>query len=174
MLQRLHHVAYRCLDAAETVDFYTNVIGLKFAHAISQDRVPSTQQFSPHLHIFFELGDGSYLAFFELANAALPQRDPNTPDWVQHLALEVADTAALLEGKRRLTERGIDVVGPTDHGFCKSIYFFDPSGHRMEMTARTEKPGDLHRFADAAPAILADWEACKKQGALSQQAALTA
>jgi catechol 2,3-dioxygenase-like lactoylglutathione lyase family enzyme len=75
MLQRLHHVAYRCLDAAETVDFYTNVIGLRFAHAISQDRVPSTQEFSPHLHIFFELGDGSYLAFFELGKAAQPQRD---------------------------------------------------------------------------------------------------
>jgi catechol 2,3-dioxygenase-like lactoylglutathione lyase family enzyme len=56
MLQRLHHVAYRCLDATETVGFYTNVIGLKFAHAIAQDRVPSTQELSPHIHIFFELG----------------------------------------------------------------------------------------------------------------------
>src|SRR5215472_13821122 len=121
MLQRLHHVAYRCLNAAETVDFYTKVIGLRFAHAIDQDRVPSTQEFSPHLHIFFELRDGSYLAFFELAAAPAPRRDPNTPDWVQHLALEVADEAALLEGKRRLNMRGIDVVGPTDNGFCKSI-----------------------------------------------------
>jgi glyoxylase I family protein len=167
MLQRLHHVAYRCLDAAQTLDFYTNVVGPKFAHAIAQDRVPSTQEFSPHIHIFFELGDGSYLAFFELANAMAPQRDPNTPDWVQHLALEVVDEAALHEGKRRLTERGIDVVGPADHRFCKSIYFFDPSGHRMEMTARTEKTGDLDQFARAAPATLADWEARKRQGALN-------
>ena len=170
MLQRLHHVAYRCRDAAETVDFYTNVIGLKFAHAISQDRVPSTQAFSPHLHIFFELGDGSHLAFFELAKAPPPQRDPNTSDWVQHLALEVADEAALVEGMRRLTERGIDVVGPTDHRFCKSIYFFDPSGHRMEMTARTEQAGDRDRFAQAAPVVLAEWEARKKHDAWSGQA----
>jgi glyoxylase I family protein len=170
MLQRLHHVAYRCLDAANTVDFYTNVIGLKFAHAIAQDRVPSTQAFSPHLHIFFELGDGSYLAFFELAKAAPPNRDPNTPDWVQHLALEVADEATLNEGKRRLMERGVDVVGPTDHGFCKSIYFFDPSGHRMEMTARTEQAGDLDRFAKAAPAILAEWE-MRKQAGIKEPAA---
>jgi len=167
MLERLHHVAYRCLDAAETVDFYTNVIGLRFAHAISQDRVPSTQEFSPHLHIFFELGDGSYLAFFELAKAPAPLKDPNTPDWVQHLALEVKDQATLLEGKRRLQARGIDVVGPTDHGFCQSIYFFDPSGHRMEMTAKTEQVEDRDRFAQAAPAILAQWEQRKRQGALT-------
>jgi catechol 2,3-dioxygenase-like lactoylglutathione lyase family enzyme len=167
MFQRLHHVAYRCSDAAATVDFYTNVIGLKFAHAIAQDRVPSTQAFSPHLHIFFELADGSYLAFFALANAKPALKDPNTPDWVQHLALEVVDEAALLEGKRRLTERGIDVVGPTDHGFCKSIYFFDPSGHRMEMTARTETAGDTERFARAAPAILATWEERRRSGALA-------
>lgn|ERR1019366_2132067 len=166
MLQRLHHVSYRCSNAAETVDFYTNVIGLKFAHAIVQDRVPSTQEFSPHLHMFFELGDGSYLAFFELAIAAPPQRDPNTPEWVQHLSLEVVDEAALLEGKRRLTDHGIDVVGPTDHGFCKSIYFFDPSGHRMEMTVRTERAGDLDRFAQVAPAILTKWEDRKRLHAL--------
>lgn len=167
MLQRLHHVAYRCLNAAETVEFYTSVIGLKFAHAIAQDRVPSTQEFSPHLHVFFELGDGSYLAFFELANAAPPEKDPNTPDWVQHLALEVTGEAALLEGKRRLTACGIQVVGPVDHEFCKSIYFFEPSGHRMEMTARTEKSGDRERFSQAAPSILAEWEERRRSGALA-------
>jgi glyoxylase I family protein len=173
MLQRLHHVAYRCLDATETVDFYTKVIGLKFARAVAQDRVPSTQEFSPHIHIFFELGDGSYLAFFELAKALPPQKDPNTPDWVQHLALEVVDEAALHEGKRRLTERGIEVVGPTDHGFCKSIYFFEPSGHRMEMTARTEEPGALERFAEVAPAVLTEWEDRRRSGALASQAVST-
>ena len=84
-------------------------------------------------------------------------------------SLEVADAAALHDGERRLTERGIEVVGPTDHGFCKSIYFFDPSGHRMEMTARTERAADRDRFAQAAPAILADWEARRRAGALTYQ-----
>lgn len=167
LFQRLHHVAYRCSDAAATVDFHSNVIGLKFAHAISRDRVPSMQAFSPHPHIFFELAEGSTLAFFALANAPPALKDPNTADRVRHLALEVADDATLLEGKRRLTERGIDVVGPTDHGFCKSIWFFDPSLHRMEMTARTETSGGGERFAREAPAILATWEERPRSGALA-------
>ena len=170
MLQKLHHVAYRCDDAAATVVFYRDVIGLKFAHAIAQDRVPSTQAFEPHLHVFFELADGSYIAFFELAGSPPPERDPNTPAWVQHLALEVAEAAALAEGKRRLEANGIEVIGPIDHGFCRSIYFFDPNGHRLEMTIRTEPPGALDRFAAAAPATLATWEARKRAGALTSPA----
>jgi hypothetical protein len=57
----------------------------------------------------------------------------------------------------------LNEVLPTNHGFCKSIYFFDPNGQRMEMTAKTEKPGERDRFAQAAPAVLAEWEPHKKQ-----------
>ncbi len=167
MLQKLHHVAYRCDDAARTVAFYTDVLGLKFVHAIAQDRVPSTQAFTPHLHIFFELADGSYIAFFELPGSPPAMRDPNTPPWVQHLALEVADEAALIEGKRRLEAHGAEVRGPVDHGFCQSIYFFDPSGHRLEMTIRTERPGELEHFAREANETLEKWQARKAEGALA-------
>ncbi len=163
MLQRLHHVAYRCTNAAETVEFYTKVIGLPFAHAITNDYVPSIKEYSPHLHIFFEMADGSYIAFFEVPKSKPAQKDPNTPDWVQHLALEVKDEAALLEGKKRLEAHGISVVGPTDHGFCKSIYFFDPSGHRMEMTTRCEKPGELDQFRHEAYELLKEWEARRRK-----------
>jgi len=161
MLRKLHHAAYRCRDAGETADFYTNLLGLRLAHIIVQDRVPSTQAYSPHAHIFFEMADGSYIAFFELAAAPPAQRDPNTPDWVQHLALEIDDEAELLASRQRLIAAGIDVVGPTDHGFCKSIYFFDPSGHRMELTARTDRADQRDRFAAEAPAALAAWQARK-------------
>jgi len=161
MLRKLHHVAYRCRDAGETADFYTKLLGLRLAHIIVQDRVPSTQAYSPHAHIFFEMADGSYIAFFELAAAPPAQKDPNTPDWVQHLALEIDDEAELLASRQRLIAAGIDVVGPTDHGFCKSIYFFDPSGHRMELTARTDRADQRDRFAAEAPAALAAWQARK-------------
>ena len=66
-VQRLNHVAYRCRDAQETTEFYADVLGLRLAHTIVQDRVPSTQELAPHAHIFFELGDGSWVAFFDVS-----------------------------------------------------------------------------------------------------------
>lgn len=161
MLQKLHHVAYRCRDAGETAEFYIGLLGLRLAHTIVQDRVPSTQAYSPHAHIFFEMADGSYIAFFELAAAPPAQKDPNTPDWVQHLALEVESDTELLASKQRLEQAGLSVVGPTDHGFCKSIYFFDPSGHRLELTARTDRPEQRDHFAAEAATALAAWQARK-------------
>lgn len=161
MLQKLHHVAYRCTDAAETVKFYTEVIGLRFVHAVTADDVPSTREFSPHLHIFFEMADGSCIAFFEVPVSGPAQKDPNTPGWVQHLALEVKDMDALHEGKRRLEAAGMDVIGPVDHHICQSIYFFDPSGHRLEMTVPTEDFSTAEHEREAY-AMLAAWEKRKR------------
>jgi catechol-2,3-dioxygenase len=88
---------------------------------------------------------------------------------VQHLALEVKDAAALLEGKRRLEAHGVSVVGPHDHGMCQSIYFFDPSGHRMEMTVVTERPGEREEMAADAYRILDEWDDRKARRAMAAQ-----
>ena len=165
MLQKLHHVAYRCKDATQTVDFYTNVLGLTFSHAIAQDRVPSTQAWNPHLHVFFEMEDKSSIAFFELPELPDMQPDPNTPNWVQHLALEVKDMETMREGVRRLRDRGLEVIGPIDHHFCQSVYFFDPSGHRLEMTVRTDAQHDPQHSAQQARETLANWQARKAEHA---------
>lgn len=166
MLKKLHHVAYRCADAQATVDFYTKMLGLKFAHALSNDRVPSTQAWSPHLHIFFEMEDGSYIAFFEVPCSPPAQKDPNTPEWVQHLALEVESEKVLLDTKQKLEAAGVKVVGVTDHGFCESIYFFDPSGHRLEMTIRTDSEAEREDFAKEADSVLKTWVKRKASGEL--------
>jgi catechol 2,3-dioxygenase-like lactoylglutathione lyase family enzyme len=158
MLQKLHHVAYRCADAGETVEFYTKVLGLPLVHALTNDYVPSVKEYSPHIHIFFEMADGSYIAFFEVPKSPPQQKDSNTPEWVQHLALEVADEAALLAGKQRLEENNVSFVGPVDHHFCKSIYFFDPSGHRLEITTRTEQPGEAEKNREAAADVVKAWQ----------------
>ena len=164
MFQKLHHVAYRCRDAQETVEFYTKVVGLKYA---AGEQTPEGAR--PYgeevdlIHIFFECADGSYIAFFDLPSSPPMQADPNTPSWVNHIAFEVPGMDALLEGKRRLEAAGVDVQGPKDHSFCQSIYFFDPNGIRLEMTARTEAPGELERMEQAAEGQLAAWNVRKQR-----------
>src|SRR5437868_13635793 len=123
-IKSLHHVAYRCKDAKQTAEFYTRVLGLDHPIAISEDHVPSTGEQDPYMHVFFRMGDGSYVAFFELPGSPPMGRDPNTPEWVQHLALRVPDEAALMRCKARIESHGLEVLGPVDHGMCKSIYFF--------------------------------------------------
>jgi len=161
-VQKLNHVAYRCRDAAETMTFYRDVLGLKLAHVITQDRVPSTQELAPHCHLFFEMGDGSWVAFFDLSNEPIVAQQQN-PDWAQHLALEVDSVEALTQAHENLVAHDVEVLGPVDHGFIRSIYFYDPSGHRLELTVRTVDPGDLDRFAAEAPDLIAAWTA-KKAG----------
>lgn len=132
----LHHFAYRCRDAEETRAFYEDLLGLPLACVIKEDHVPSTGEYSPYVHIFFEMGDGSYVAFFDLGDGKPTEPDPGTPRWVNHLALEVDSEDKLNAAKARLEEAGVDVLGVTDHGFVRSIYFFDPNGIRLELTCR--------------------------------------
>jgi catechol 2,3-dioxygenase-like lactoylglutathione lyase family enzyme len=157
LIERIHHVAYRCRDARETVEFYRDLLGMDFLLAISEDRVPSTREEDPYMHVFLDAGQGNILAFFEIPNSPPMGRDPNTPSWVQHIAFKVRDVPALLEAKRRLGERGVDVVGPTNHELFQSIYFFDPNGHRIELAADTSTPDMLSRLHQVAPAMLEDW-----------------
>ena len=160
LCKKLHHAAFRCKDAAETTKFYTEVLGLKFAHAMGEDHVPSTGQYSPHIHIFFEMEDGSNIAFFECPqDPGEPSgRDPQTPGWVQHFAFEVDSLETLMQAKQDLQAKGVSVVGPTNHDdFITSIYFFDPSGHRLELTTRTADPARHQLFEAEAPQVLALW-----------------
>ena len=130
----LHHFAYRCRDAEETRHFYEDILGLPLIHVIRQDRVPSTQEHCPHAHIFFRMTDGSCVAFFDLGDNQIAAPSPNTPEWVNHLALRVGSLDELEVARKRLAAAGIEVLGPTDHHFIKSIYFFDPNGIRLELT----------------------------------------
>ena len=161
-IQQIHHVAYRCNDAKETVDFYTQVLGMEFLMAMAEDKAPSTKADDPYMHVFFDAGMGNILAFFELPNSPPMQRDPNTPDWVQHIALQVADEDALMVAKATAQTAGLDVVGPTDHEVFKSIYFFDPNGHRIEITTVTAKPGIAERLKAIAPAMVEEWSRTKR------------
>jgi glyoxylase I family protein len=161
-LQGLHHVAYRCRDAKETTAFYRDLLGLELDIAISENKVPSTGEWSPHIHIFFKMGDGSYVAFFELPESPDMELDQNTPDWVQHLALKVDTLDELNALKARIEAAGLDVVGPTDHKICQSIYFFDPNGHRMEVAVDTATADLMGSLNGRAEAVLEDWSKTKR------------
>ena len=158
-IQRLHHFAWRCRNAEETRHFYEDLLGLPLVHVIKLDHVPSTGEYCPYVHLFFAMDDGSAIAFFDLGDneAALPS--PNTPPWVNHIALQVADAAKLGAMKHRLSAAGVEVRGVVDHGFVESIYFFDPNGLRVELTRSTVEPAVLEGYAQEAHATLARWTA---------------
>ncbi len=149
----LDHVAYRCRDAKETTEFYTKLLNMRLVAAVTDSHVQSTKEYCPHIHVFFAMEDGSCVAFFETPEEPPMGRDPNTPAWVQHLALRVKDRETLMAAKERLEAAGIEVIGPKDGHLCVSIYFFDPSGHRLELTNRKVTPDerterDAHRVLE--------------------------
>jgi glyoxylase I family protein len=161
-IEQIHHVAYRCKDAKETVEWYGKYLGMDFVLAIAENEVPSTKEPDPYMHVFLDAGNNNVLAFFELPNQPAMSRDPNTPDWVQHIAFEVESVDVLLEAKSKLEADGHSVVGITDHTIFKSIYFFDPSGHRLELTANTATP-EMRRKLDAVKwDMLNEWAETKK------------
>jgi len=161
-LKGVHHVAYRCRNAKETVEFYQKTLGMDFQLAIAEDHVPSTGAYDPYMHIFLDAGNGNVLAFFELPEQPEMGRDPNTPVWVQHIALRVGSLDELLAAKTHLESLGLDVLGPTHHGIFKSIYFFDPNGHRLELTADIATPEQLAQLKSVAQPMIEEWAATKK------------
>jgi len=161
-LKRIHHVAYRCRDAKVTVDFYQRVLKMGFQLAIAENEVPSTKAPDPYMHVFLDAGMGNVLAFFELPNSPDMDRDHNTPLWVQHIAFEVADLAALDAAKAHIEAQDVDVLGPVNHGVFQSIYFFDPNGHRIELAANTGTPEQMAMLHEVAPAMLEEWSQTKR------------
>lgn len=157
----VHHVAYRCNDAKETVEFYQSVLGMDFLLAIAEDEVPSTGEADPYMHVFLDAGAGNVLAFFELPTQPGMRRDRNTPAWVQHIAFKVSSLDALEAAKRRAETFGLEVTGPTHHGIFKSIYFFDPNGHRLELACDIATPAQLSELKRVAPDMLEEWSTTK-------------
>lgn len=89
-------------------------------------------------------------------------RDENTPVWVQHIAFEVTDLDTLLAAKTHIEAQGIDVLGPTFHGVFKSIYFFDPNGHRIELACNIGTADQYAELERVAPLMLEEWSLTKR------------
>jgi catechol 2,3-dioxygenase-like lactoylglutathione lyase family enzyme len=162
-IEQIHHVAYRCRDAKETVLWYQKMLKMDFVLAIAEDEVPSTKEPDPYMHVFLDAGNGNVLAFFELPTRPEMGRDPNTPEWVQHIAFKVKDRATLLEFKSHLEANGVKVLGVTDHGIFHSIYCFDPNGHRVELACPDpDEDAQLAKLDAVKWEMLEEWSRTKR------------
>lgn len=161
-IRKIHHVAYRCRDARETVAWYEKNLGMKLVLAIAEDQVPSTKDPDPYMHLFMDAGNGNVLAFFEIPNSPPMGRDAHTPEWVQHIAFEVGSVEELEQAKARLEANGVPVLGITDHTIFQSIYFFDPNGHRLELAANTGTPDMYRRLDDVKYEMVEEWSRTKR------------
>ena len=161
-ISRIHHAAYRCKDAKETVEWYAKNLYMDFVLAIAENLVPSTKAPDPYMHIFLDAGGGNVLAFFELPNSPEMGRDENTPAWVQHMAFEVDSMETLLAAKAKLEANGVEVLGPTNHTIFKSIYFFDPNGHRLELATNTGTPEMYKTLDEVKWDMLNEWSKTKR------------
>ncbi|MEX2649947.1 MAG: VOC family protein [Alphaproteobacteria bacterium] len=135
MIKGLHHNAYRCRDSEATRAFYEGFLGLPLAGTLEIKETKSGRR-TETLHTFYRLDDGSFLAFFEAPDQPFEFKDQH--DYDLHIALEVTPDdlkAMLAKGKAA----GIETRGVSDHGFIDSIYFRDPNGYVIELTAK--RPG---------------------------------
>ena len=158
MLKGLHHNAYRCRDSEETRRFYEDFLGLPLVNAFP---IAETKSGRPTrtLHSFYAMDDGSCLAFFE---------DPTRPfdfkaqhDFDLHIALEVTpDDLHKMFAKGQAA--GIETRGISDHGFIDSIYFRDPNGYVIELTAkRPDHDAQMLAAREGAHKQLQDWQRSK-------------
>tara|TARA_R110000824_G_scaffold155226_1_gene327514 strand:- start:62146 stop:62739 length:594 start_codon:yes stop_codon:yes gene_type:complete len=157
-IKGMHHIAYRCRDAAETKKFYVDLLGLKQSAALAFDKDPSGAD-RPYMHLFFEMGDGNYIAFFD-APATASDDVFTMKDGIEdyHFAFEVETKNEQDAFIRRLKEAKVSVFGPIDHHFCHSIYFFDPNGLACEITTKDAKhDAILADEASKAEAVMKQW-----------------
>jgi catechol 2,3-dioxygenase-like lactoylglutathione lyase family enzyme len=152
MIKGLHHNAYRCRDTEETRAFYEDFLGLPL---ISAFKVAEGRG----LHSFFKMEDGACLAFFEVPGR--PFEFKRQEDLDLHIALGV-DPATFESTLQKGRDQGREVRGPVDHGFCRSIYFRDPNGYVIELTADTGTHREMIDPALSRPhAALAEWQRTK-------------
>ena len=158
MIKGLHHNAYRCRDSAETRTFYEDFLGLPLAGTLDISETKTGREIKV-LHTFYGMDDGSYLAFFEAPDQPFEFKEQHYYDL--HIALEVTPDV-LQEMFEKGKAEGIDTRGIADHEFVRSIYFRDPNGYVIELTAKTEDhDSHMDPATNNARGILDDWQASK-------------
>ena len=161
MLKGLHHNAYRCRDSEETRKFYEDFLGLPLAHTLAIGESKTGRQ-TKMLHTFYRMDDNSCLAFFEVPDTPFAFKDQE--DYDLHIALEVEpDQLQPMFDKGKAA--GIDTRGISDPGFIDSIYFRDPNGYVIELTAKRANHDEaMDPAANGARRKLDEWQTAKAGG----------
>ncbi len=162
MIKGLHHNAYRCRDSEETRKFYEDFLGLPLVHTLHIQET-KTGRGTSVLHTFFQLDDGSCLAFFEAPDRPFDFKEQH--DFDLHIALEV-EPAALDAMFAKAKAEGREVRGISDHQFIRSIYFRDPNGYVIELAAKVPgREGAMDPTKNRARDLLNEWQAQKASAA---------
>jgi len=160
VIKGLHHNAYRCRDSEETRRFYEDFLGLPLSGSLEIGETKTGRK-TAVLHTFYRLDDGSYLAFFEAPD--MPFDFKAQHDFDLHIALEV-EPAALDDMMAKGKRLGMEIRGVSDHHFVRSIYFRDPNGYVIELTAKTAvHDSAMDPASNEARGILDRWQASKKK-----------
>jgi catechol 2,3-dioxygenase-like lactoylglutathione lyase family enzyme len=136
-IRGVHHTAWRCRDAAETRWFYETVCGLELEAALAFKEAPGSGLPLRYMHLFFKMGDGNFVAFFDIPDSAKEEYFKQRSGFNLHFAMEVDTMAELETFKQRWQDHGLEVYGPLDHHFVHSIYTYDPNGIQVEITCKT-------------------------------------
>ncbi len=149
----VHHLAICTKNMKEQVEFFTQVVGMELVALYWMHGVKNTY------HGFVKLGDSSSIAFVQGAESGeiQPQTGVSHASWtaglvapgaMQHLALNVDTEEDLLTMRDRVRSHGHWVMGPLDHGFCKSIYFAGPEGMMLEFSTSEGEAIDAESWID--------------------------
>ena len=152
----IHHIAIMASDIKKHIAFFSEVMNFPLVALFDMHGVPGG------LHAFLRMNDHSFFSIVQLpdvdkipvtlgvthsGNGALP----SAAGTMQHLAFRADDEEGLLGMRDRLRSQGINVIGPLDHGFCKSIYFAGPDQMTLEVAAPAT-PVDPKQWID--PTVL--------------------
>jgi catechol 2,3-dioxygenase-like lactoylglutathione lyase family enzyme len=138
---RISHPAFFGTKLDETIHFYTDLLGMEIVL-----RQPNLDDASME-HLFFHVGENTFIAYFLTKNAGegglrYSAARPGIGG-MNHLALDV-EAESFEEALARLRADGVEVRGPVDRGYERSIYFKDPNGVRIELlTWLTPPPSEL-------------------------------
>jgi len=157
-LSNIHHAAYRCRDAEQTRWFYEDLLGLKLATVLQEEKDFGDGKKRAFVHLFFELGDGNYIAFFDEPSVSMPDDFKRKDSFDAHIAFETDSMKSLLKWHEHINSSGKICLGPVNHEFVHSIYMYDPNGWQVEITCKDSDYTDImNKKADKAHAQLKTW-----------------